>query len=183
MKYTVINGCDYSTSMQIKAVEKIKEIIGIHTTKINSQWIELSEYKLNYCMGCDYCQNVNPGLCAIDDGQNEILRKYINSDSVLIVTPIHFGCCNSITKNFIDRTEPFFLPYQVLKKGKSIMKERYDKYPELVFIGVIDSEKNDYANKFSEFVKECNLAAASPKVRIKTITNKTDIDCLSDYII
>lgn len=99
----------------------------------NAEWIDLQG--IGYCKGCDCCHKVNPGVCAVNDGLNELLRKYMNSEQVVIVSPVIFGCLNSSVKNFIDRTQPLFMPLQASKSGKTIMKGRYEKYPDLVFQG------------------------------------------------
>lgn len=177
MKLTIINGCNNDNSLQ-------KQVFNyLHENKISKidDWINLNNVK--HCMGCDYCQTINPGICAIDDGHNEVLRRYMNSDRVIIITPVQFGCCNSIIKNFIDRTEPLFLSFQVLKDGKSVMKGRYDKYPNLVFIGVCDDKNIDVSETFKKFINSCNLSAASSKVSIKIISHNTDITGIKELIL
>ena len=169
MKLTIINGCNHDNPLHNKVLNYLNE----NGIRKNADWINLTNVK--YCMGCDYCQTINPGLCVIDDGHNEVLKRYMNSDKVIIITPVHFGCCNSIIKNFMDRTEPLFLPFQVLKDGKSAMKERYEKYPELVFIGVCDNEDIDVTETFKEFISTCNLSAVSNKVSINIIFHNIDI--------
>ncbi len=172
MKLIIINGCANDNPLQNKVLNYLNE----NGLKKEDNWINLKSS--NYCTGCDYCQEVNPGFCAIDDGHNEILRQYIRSDKVAIITPVQFGCCNLITKNFIDRTQPLFLPFQVSKDGKSVMKGRYNKYPDLVFIGICDDEDIDVSETFEKFIKTCNLSAASNKVDIKIVLNSTDITCI-----
>jgi multimeric flavodoxin WrbA len=62
---------------------------------------------------------------------------------VVILTPVEFGCCNSQVKNFIDRTEPLFLPIQVIKDGNTVMKGRYVNYPKLIFVGIKENGSPD----------------------------------------
>lgn len=176
MKYTVINGCNEDNLLQAEVVKKTREYMNERETGTIIDWIDLCKNKLKYCLGCDSCQTINPGVCVISDGLNEILMKYLHSDTVIIITPIQFGCCNSITKNFIDRTEPLFLPYQVLKNGRSIMKARYDKYPRLLFIGVDENKNLESIQVFKDFAEKCNLSRTSKNVSTKIITDKTDLD-------
>jgi multimeric flavodoxin WrbA len=180
MEYTIINGCDTNSLLQTEVTKKINTIMDENKT---SHWFDLKEHKLHYCRGCDYCQNVNPGICVTKDIQNEILKNYICSDIVIVITPINFGCCNYQVKNFIERTQPLFLPYQIAKNGHSIMKARYEKYPELKFIGIQENEENDSTKKFIDFIEKCNLSEASPRVDVKIVTKQADVDSLSDYIV
>lgn len=133
----------------------------------NAEWIDLQG--IGYCKGCDCCHKVNPGVCAVNDGLNEILRKYMNSEQVVIVSPVIFGCLNSSVKNFIDRTQPLFLPLQASKGGKTIMKGRYEKYPELVFIGVCDNQDSTMIETFRNYIKTSNIASVSNMVHVHII--------------
>ena len=130
----------------------------------NAEWIDLQG--IGHCKGCDCCHKVNPGVCAVNDGLNEILRKYMNSEQVVIVSPVIFGCLNSSVKNFIDRTQPLFLPLQASKGGKTIMKGRYEKYPELVFIGVCDNQDSTMIETFRNYIKTSNIASVSNMVHV-----------------
>ena len=133
----------------------------------NAEWIDLQG--IGYCKGCDCCHKVNPGVCAVNDGLNELLRKYMNSEQVVIVSPVIFGCLNSSVKNFIDRTQPLFLPLQASKGGKTIMKGRYEKYPELVFIGVCDNQDSTMIETFRNYIKTSNIASVSNMVHVHII--------------
>lgn len=177
MKLTIINGCNHDHPLQKKVINYLEE----NEIGKLADWIDLKNVK--HCMGCDYCQRVNPGICAINDGHNENLRQYMKSDTVMIITPVQFGCCHSIVKNFIDRTQPLFLPFQVSKNGKSVMKGRYDQYPELILIGVCDDENMDVAETFNRFINTCNLSAASDKVTTKIIRRDTDLASLKELML
>lgn len=133
----------------------------------NAEWIDLQG--IGYCKGCDCCHKVNPGVCAVNDGLNELLRKYMNSEQVVIVSPVIFGCLNSSVKNFIDRTQPLFMPLQASKSGKTIMKGRYEKYPDLVFIGVCDNQDSTMIETFRNYIKTSNIASVSNMVHVHII--------------
>ena len=173
MKITLINGYDINNSFYNESIENICEYL--NKKKVTYHINDLNKLNIKSCTGCDSCQSIKPGLCAINDGINEILKEYLNSDIVIIITPIQFGTCNSTTKKFIDRTEPLCLPYQTFKKGKTIMKNRYDKYPDIVFIGIDDNADTDSIEAFKDTFMNCNLSAASNKVSFQIIKNKLDL--------
>jgi multimeric flavodoxin WrbA len=183
VNYTIINGCKDKNPIELAVIKNISEYLSEKKLEVTSNWVDLSEKKLHYCTGCDSCQFVNPGVCVINDGQNEILKKYLHSDKVFIITPIQFGCCSVSIKNFIDRMQPLFLSYQVLKNGRTVMKGRYDKYPELIFIGIKGEQNNDCIMEFQEFIQNLNSAETSNKVRIKIITEESDIHALKELIL
>jgi len=171
MKITVINGCENKIELESEVMDKLCGYLQEKNTsyKINN----LSEISIRDCSGCESCQNINPGICAVNDGVNDILKQYLSSDISIIVTPIKFGCYNSITKNFIDRTEPLFLPYQIVKKGRNIMKPRYKRYPDIVFLGIVDNIDMESIEVFKETCVGSNLSLASNEVKVKIITADT----------
>jgi multimeric flavodoxin WrbA len=173
VKVSIINGCGNNTALESDSINEICK--QLKEKNMNYVINNLDELQLKYCIGCDSCQNINPGICAINDGINDMLKQYLNSDISIIVTPIQFGCCNSITKNFIDRTEPLFLPYQSSKNGNTVMKPRYKNYPNIIFIGIMEARDSDSEQNFKETVTSCNLSEASNKVITKIITEKADL--------
>ncbi|SHJ83098.1 NADPH-dependent FMN reductase [Clostridium cavendishii DSM 21758] len=180
MNITIINGCREDNLFYVKVIEKLEE--GLIKANINYKINNLNEVNPKNCIGCDCCQNVKPGICTINDGVNNILKQYLESDVLIIVSPIQFGMCNSVTKNFIDRTEPLFLPYQVEKNGRTAMKNRYDGYPDIIFIGIIKNKDVEAINNFKSTVLNCNLSEASSKADVKIVTDETDLSFLERLI-
>ena len=174
MKITLINGHDINNSLYDESIKNICEYL--NKNKVNYHINDLNKLNFKSCTGCDSCQSIKPGLCVINDGINDILKEYLNSDIAIIITPIQFGTCNSTTKKFIDRTEPLFLPYQISKKGKTIMKNRYDKYPDIIFIGIADNTDTDSIEAFKDTFMNCNLSAESKKISIQIIKSKLDLE-------
>lgn len=181
MNITIINGCENNTLLEYEVVDRISSFIEDKNVKYSIN--NLTEIQPKSCLGCDSCQNINPGVCVINDGINEILKQYLNSDKSVIISPIQFGCYNSITKNFIDRTEPFFLPYQICKNGRTIMKPRYENYPDIIFVGIIEDEDSDSIQIFKDTVLNCTLSQVSNKVQVKIIQRKADINNFEELVL
>lgn len=172
MTYTVINGLE-DNAEYAGISDKIRTILnktGIFEPK-STNWFDLQKYNIKYCMGCDYCEEINPGVCAIKDDEREILKSFITSETVLMITSIHFGCCNAVTKNFMDRSEPFYLPYQIANGELSMMKARYEKYPNLVVLGINDSGA-DNEKCFVDFIHNSNLYQVCSKKTVKVFSAK-----------
>lgn len=157
MKYTIINGLEDKREHAILQ-DNVKAVLAElgYLQNSNENWINFYEHEIKNCVGCDYCANVNPGQCVLEDSQCAILKQFMTSDTVLILTSIHFGCCNVQTKNFMDRSEPLFLPYQVNNGKRSVMKGRYDRYPKVVVVGIGDV--SDIEKKcFCEYLQSSTL--------------------------
>ena len=64
--------------------------------------IRLSDKKINYCLGCGVCNAT--GKCVQKDDMAEILQKIIDSDVIVLASPVYFYAMNGQMKTFIDRT-------------------------------------------------------------------------------
>jgi len=51
----------------------------------------LSNRTLGSCTGCFQCWLKTPGLCVIDDDGRLLAGKFIQSDLVVLLTPVTFG--------------------------------------------------------------------------------------------
>lgn len=180
MRVTIINGCINNNPLEIQTINKLCD--DLNQGGVDYNLINLDKIRLKYCSGCHYCQSIHPGFCCIEDGAKDILKQYLKADNAIIISPIQFGCFNSITKNFIDRTEPLFLPYQVSKKSRIIMKARYKSYPNILFIGIADHTDADTITTFRDTAINCCLATASKKVNVEIITSDNDLNFLLEKL-
>lgn len=133
-------------------------------------------------MGCDSCQSINPGVCAINDGVNELLKQCLHCNILIVISPIRFGTFNSITKNFIDRTEPLFLPYQISKNGRIIMQSRYSEYPYILCKGVTENNDKASIETFKNTVIGSSFSQISNKVSVKIINEISDFNSIKELI-
>ena len=65
--------------------------------------IRVAEKKIGYCTACYYCQK-SGGACAIKDDMEEILRKIIGADVIVLSSPVYFYSIDAQLKAVIDRT-------------------------------------------------------------------------------
>lgn len=64
--------------------------------------IYLADKKINYCQGCLKCAS-SGGVCTIQDDMQDLLLKYMESDIVVIATPLTLDNISGMTKVFLDR--------------------------------------------------------------------------------
>ena len=64
--------------------------------------IRVAEKKIGYCLGCYVCEKT--GACAIKDDMAEILQKMIDSDVLVLASPVYFYSIDAQLKALIDRT-------------------------------------------------------------------------------
>ncbi len=65
------------------------------------EFINLSDYQVKPCIGCEQC--LRKGLCHIEDDASKILDKMIESDGIIIGTPIYLRHISGYLKNVFDR--------------------------------------------------------------------------------
>lgn len=70
-----------------------------------SEKIRLCEYKINYCLGCNYCSK-NKANCVQQDDMASLLEKMVAADVIVLATPVYFYAMCGQLKTFIDRCCP-----------------------------------------------------------------------------
>ena len=96
MKTLVLNTLGKEVSKQIKTLIKDKEV----------EIVDTSNMKIAHCMGCNQCWLKTPGICAIKDDYEEIIKKQVETENVWIVSNTHFGFLDYKGKRLMDRIMP-----------------------------------------------------------------------------
>ncbi|MGE5415733.1 MAG: flavodoxin family protein [Acidobacteriota bacterium] len=89
----------------------------------------LRELDIKYCTGCFGCWVKSPGECEIKDDTWDVLRRVINSDLLLMASPVIMGFPSALAKNMIERLIPLIHPYFEIVQGEVHHIKRYEKYP------------------------------------------------------
>ena len=120
-------------------------------TSADVQVIHAYEQDFRPCVGCNACWLVTPGICAIKDGYEELLKAYLYYDTVLFLsgTALNFVDCRM--KNLIDSLLPLVTMYIRMKDGQCRHVPRYDKKFRfgLLYEGAAD---RNYLNRWMERV-------------------------------
>lgn len=82
--------CDQFISGAQSAGNKVEKIV-------------VRDKKINFCVACEACQR-NNGQCAIHDDMSEILDKMVESDVIVMATPVYYYSMDGQLKTLIDRT-------------------------------------------------------------------------------
>ena len=96
MKTLVLNTLGNDHTEQIKALIQDKEV----------EIIDTSDMKIAHCMGCNQCWLKTPGICAIKDDYEVILKKLVEADDLWIVSDTQFGFLDYKGKRLMDRIMP-----------------------------------------------------------------------------
>ena len=108
MKISLINGsprknrsCNFLIDNAIEGIKAISEDFEIEK-------IQLTDYKITPCNGCDKCLRP-PNDCPLadDDDIKKIEDFVLGSSAILIAAPNYFGSVSSQIKTLIDRSRPW----------------------------------------------------------------------------
>lgn len=107
----------------------------------NDKVIFLDEKEIKYCIGCNSCMNDLSSHCIIQDDMKEIYENILETDKIVMVSPIYMNHITGLLKNVIDRFNPFSW-HDDLLQGKTIY---------LITVGQMDEEEN---REIAENIKE-----------------------------
>ena len=143
MKTIVLNtleeGCD---SEQVSALIKGDDAEVINT----------SDMKIAHCVGCNLCWLKTPGVCAIKDDYEVIIKKLVKAENLWLVSDTRFGFVDWRGKRVMDRIVPMLNMYVEFRDGL----ERHElRYHPLNF-GLLYKGKAD-----QEFLEEWSRRVAS----------------------
>ena len=65
--------------------------------------VRVTEKKIGYCSACYYCVQ-SGGICAKKDDMAELLQKMIDTDVIVLASPVYFYSIDAQLKTVIDRT-------------------------------------------------------------------------------
>ena len=95
----IINGSfrKQNTYGVLSQIEQILISCGIKT-----EFIHLSDYKIESCTGCQNC--INSDFCQKTDDMSVLMEKIKKSNGIIIGSPVYVENLSGNIKNFVDRT-------------------------------------------------------------------------------
>jgi hypothetical protein len=131
----------------------------------------LRDLKIHYCSGCFDCWVRTPGLCTIDDDARVIARAMMQSDLVVLLSPVSFGGYSAELKRALDRILGIVLPFFVKHNGETHHGRRYKRYPRLLGLGVLPGPEQESAPIFKALVGRNALNFHAPAWAAAAIPN------------
>jgi len=112
----------------------------------------LRDLKIHHCLGCFDCWVRTPGLCTIDDDARPISQAMIQSDLVVLLSPVSFGCYSAELKRALDRIICLIMPFFTRINGETHHRPRYGQYPRWLGLGVSARADEESARIFKTLV-------------------------------
>ncbi len=161
MKALILNGArEWEKSLEpTHAVTA--DLLEKHDYEVES--LLLHELKVKNCTGCFGCWVKTPGICVIDDIGRDITKAVIQSDLLVYITPIMFGSVSYEIKKVAERNIPLGLPFFEKINGEVHHQSRYNKYPDVIVLGMLPEKHEEMENIFKKLVKRNELNWHSDK--------------------
>lgn len=118
MNIVVING-GYRNGNTYNLTKMVEEKI-ISFGNVQFDYINLKEYKIDYCKSCHQCFLKGDKVCPHSETISFIQNKLINADGVIFISPVYSLQITALLKNFIDHTSvnfhrpKFYLKYAMV---------------------------------------------------------------------
>lgn len=123
----------------------------LHVNAAECHVIHTYERNLSPCIGCNACWLRTPGVCAIKDTYDELLKAYLTYDATVFICGTALNFVDYRMKNVIDRVLPLVTMYTCIEDGQFRHVPRYDKKFRfgLVYSGTADCS---YLNRWMDRV-------------------------------
>ena len=83
----------------------------------------------------------------------DVARDLIQSDLVVWLTPVTFGGYSSVLKRQIDHCIPLVSPKFTKVDGETHHEPRYDRFPSLLVVGLLERPEADAVRVFERLVR------------------------------
>lgn len=87
-----------------KIIFEVKEIL--NNEEINVEIINLFDYNIESCIGCEIC--INKDKCIFDDDVFKLMNKMKSSDGIILTSPVYMENISGKLKVLLDRTCKWF---------------------------------------------------------------------------
>ena len=155
MKTLILDGSylnDDTSRRVLASLQANLEIPGWET-----QSVTLRDKKIGVCAGDFYCWMRSPGLCNTDDDNRIIAEQVIQSDLVILLTPVTFGGFSSQLKRIMDHLIQNISPFFTTINGEIHHQKRYERYPNILVIGWMDELDTKAESVFRHLVHRMSI--------------------------
>ena len=155
MKALILDGSREEDSGFNNIIDNIINVL--KESSLQVEIITLRSLGMSSCLGCFGCWIKTPGICVIDDIGRTIAMKAVQSDLLILFTPIIFGGYSSELKKALDRMIPNMLPFYTKIDGEIHHYPRYEKYPKIIGIGFLPSQDQVSENIFEKLIERNSI--------------------------
>lgn len=131
---------------------------------------DLAALEIPDCKGDFGCWTVTPGVCVQPGPHRDVARDLIQSDVVAWLTPVTFGGYSSALKRLLDHCIPLVSPWFAKVDGETHHVPRYERFPSLLAVGLIERPEASAARVFGRLVCRNALNMYAPRFASPVVT-------------
>jgi multimeric flavodoxin WrbA len=120
-------------------------LAGAESAGAQIEYIRLSDYRIAPCIECNACYKT--GICRIQDDYQWLLKKILDTDRLIFVTPVFFMTVCAQAKMLIDRGQCLWAHKYVLKK--QLFSPPRDRRAMVIAVGGSKSKKQFESIRFT----------------------------------
>ncbi len=151
MRVLILDGSESGDSLINSISELVVKKLKLQNHDVKT--ITLRDHNIKPCLGCFKCWVKTPGRCIIDDDIDELSRISVNSDLIIVITPVVFGGYSFQLKKGMDRMIPNILPFFTKIKGEIHHKKRYEISQKFIGIGTLPENDPESEKIFYDLLK------------------------------
>jgi multimeric flavodoxin WrbA len=133
MRITILNGNPDPDNFKFEGyLKSLADLLRAKNHQVSL--LALRALDIKYCTGCWSCWWKTPGQCPTEDGSREVCRSWVNSELVLLASPVRMGFFTALLKSALDKIIPLALPYIEMNQGEYHHRLRYPRQPKLAVL-------------------------------------------------
>ena len=170
MKALVLNG-NLSDQEDLTQIQEIL-LEELNTSGWEVEAISLHRKNIKPCIGCFRCWHTTPGICSGVKGDDAevIIRKLINSQLMVFLTPLTYGGYSSEIKKIFGRCIGLLQPGMQIIEGEVHHLKRYDVYPSYLAIGMTINPDEEETALFKKLIDRNSKNFYPPKHHAGVLT-------------
>ena len=160
MRVTVLDGTREGCETEADAREVLIGELEARGWEVTTHLLRKME--IAPCLGCFRCWVQTPGECVVNDDARDLAPAVVQSDLVVYLTPVTFGGYSSELKKGLDRLICVVAPDFTVVGGETHHRTRYERYPRLLGVGLLDGADPDCERVFCTLVERNAINMHSP---------------------
>ncbi len=150
MKICIVDGSQSDDRMGAKVRSLLTSIFSERGDSV--EYLLLRDLKIAPCAGDFFCWIKTPGICRNSDDNRLVAKTMIQSDCMIILTPVRFGGYSSLLKEGLDHLIQNVSPLFTKVHHETHHKKRYADYPSLYVYGWLDAPDPNAEQIFKHLV-------------------------------
>ena len=146
------------------------------------KYIDLSSLNISNCVGCFGCWIKTPGKCVIRDDATNVYPYIAQSDTLLYVSHVKYGCYDTIMKTMLERAIPIQQAFIRIHNGEThhVQRNVAPKKATIIAYGNLSKEEKEIfkdlvsRNAYNMNFESYNIVFAAEENLQKAVENEVE---------